>query len=32
LNKKKIIRIVIVGAGRMGQRHAEAYNKIKNVE
>lgn len=26
------IRVAIIGAGRMGQRHAEAYRKIKNVE
>ena len=32
LNKKKIVKIVIIGSGRMGQRHAEAYKKNKNVE
>lgn len=26
------IRIAIIGAGRMGQRHAEAYKKMKEVE
>jgi len=26
------IKVAIIGAGRMGQRHAEAYKKIKNVE
>ena len=25
-------KVAIIGAGRMGQRHAEAYKKIKNVE
>ena len=26
------IRVAIIGAGRMGQRHAEAYKKIRDVE
>ena len=26
------IRVAIIGAGRMGQRHAEAYKIIKDVE
>ena len=26
------IKVAIIGAGRIGQRHAEAYKKIKNVE
>lgn len=26
------IKVAIIGSGRMGQRHAEAYSKIKDVE
>ena len=32
LKIKKTIKIAIIGSGRMGQRHAEAYKKNKNVE
>ena len=26
------VKVAIIGSGRMGQRHAEAYQKIKNVQ